>query len=69
MKGFTLVDEKVHVVQPIDYEISTEQKFETLLIMDSNLNMLKEMKQKLQKIYVMSLKSSRQIAISLVLLS
>ena len=61
-----MVDEKVHVVRPIDYEVSTKQKFETLLIMDTNLNMLTRNETKnYKKIYVMSLaNASRQIAIS-----
>ena len=65
-RALPLVDEKVHVVQPIDYEISTKQKFETLLIMDSNLNMLTRNETKnYKKIYVMSLaNASRQIEIS-----
>ena len=65
-RALPLVDEKVHVVQPIDYEIFTKQKFETLLIMDSNLNMLNSSETKnYKKIYVMSLaNASRQIAIS-----
>ena len=65
-RALPLVDEKVHVVQPIDYEVSTKQKFETLLIMDSNLNMLTRNETKnYKKIYVMSLaNASRQIAIS-----
>ena len=65
-RALPLVDEKVHVVQPIDYEVSTKQKFETLLIMDTNLNMLTRNETKnYKKIYVMSLaNASRQIAIS-----
>ena len=65
-RALPLVDEKVHVIQPIDYEVSTKQKFETLLIMDSNLNMLIRNETKnYKKIYVMSLtNASRQIAIS-----
>ena len=65
-RALPLVDEKVHVVQPIDYEVSTKQKFETLLIMDSNLKMLTRNETKnYKKIYVMSLaNASRQIAIS-----
>ena len=65
-RALPLVDEKVHVVQPIDYEVSTKQKFETLLIMDSNLNMLTRNETKnYKKIYVMSLaNASRQIEIS-----
>ena len=65
-RALPLVDEKVHVIQPIDYEVSTKQKFETLLIMDSNLNMLIRNETKnYKKIYVMSLTNdSRQIAIS-----
>ena len=52
-RALPLVDGRVHVVQPIDYEISTKQKFETLLIMDSNLNMLKKNETKnYKKIYV-----------------
>jgi len=65
-RALPLVDEKVHVVQPIDYEVSTKQKFETLLIMDTNLKMLTRNETKnYKKIYVMSLaNASRQIAIS-----
>ena len=65
-RALPLVDEKVHVIQPIDYEVSMKQKFETLLIMDSNLNMLIRNETKnYKKIYVMSLTNdSRQIAIS-----
>jgi deoxyribodipyrimidine photo-lyase len=65
-RALPLVDEKVHVVQPIDYEASARQKFETLLVMDSNLNMLTRNETKnYKKIYVMSLaNASRQIAIS-----
>ena len=65
-RALPLVDEKVHAIQPIDYEVSTKQKFETLLIMDSNLNMLIRNETKnYKKIYVMSLtNASRQIAIS-----
>ncbi len=65
-RALPLADEKVHVVQPIDYEVSTKQKFETLLIMDTNLNMLTRNETKnYKKIYVMSLaNASRQIAIS-----
>ena len=65
-RALPLVDEKVHVVQPIDYEASARQKFETRLVMDSNLNMLtRNETENYKKIYVMSLaNASRQIAIS-----
>ena len=65
-RALPLIDEKVHSLQPIDYEVSPRQKFETLLIMDSNLDMLTRNETKnYKKIYVMSLaNASRQIAIS-----
>ena len=65
-QALPLIDEKVHSLQPIDYEVSPRQKFETLLIMDSNLDMLTRNETKnYKKIYVMSLaNASRQIAIS-----
>ena len=65
-QALPLIDEKVHSLQPIDYEVSPRQKFETLLIMDSNLDMLTRNETKnYKKIYVMSLANdSRQIAIS-----
>ena len=64
-RALPLIDEKVHLLQPIDYEVSPKQKFETLLIMDSNLDMLTRNETKnYKKIYVMSLaNASRQIAI------
>ena len=61
-----LLDEKVHLVQPVDYYARSGQKFETLLVMDSNLNMLDKPETKnYKKIYILSIANAhRRIAIS-----
>ena len=61
-----LLDEKVHLVQPVDYFARSGQKFETLLVMDSNLNMLDKPETKnYKKIYILNIANAhRRITIS-----
>ena len=65
-QALPLFDEKVHPIQPVDYGALSKPKFNTLIVMDSNLDMLKRAEIKgYNQIYVISLDNAhRQIEIS-----